>query len=326
MNDKLKKIIIRISPKWMINFEKDIYHNIIYHKYREKEYNFGSLNKDKTVYIIRKTEPGSGLMSEWFFVLNRIIQARNIGAVPVVYLSPHRYAGEKNLAFPIKNVWEYYWEQPSEITVNDAYRSNRVILSKGWPDYSFEFEELINDKTMLSAYSEAASIVSPRPIVVQHFFNRAPEQLVHKHLTIMGVVYRGSDFAKEKLAGHAIQPEVDQLLSLVKKKYIRWKPDLIFIKAEEAAVIARFGEVFGDKVICSTNRRFDGYHIKQKFEDLYEDKQYPTYENGLDYLSEIIMLSKCDYLVGALNTGTIASIIMNNQKYFDTEIVNMGRY
>ena len=326
MNDKIKKIILKNTPQILHQLEKDIYHNVIYFNFRETKKHFGELNKDKTFYIIRKTEPGSGLMSEWMFVLDHLIKAKKRGVVPFVELSINRFCGEKNQDFELKNVWEYYWEQPSKYRMAEIYQSKNIILSQGWPNHNFVTINALSDIKRLKEFCDASKSVPLKNEVITHINKVMPSAFFNDNKKIIGVNFRGSGFTINQLSEHAIQPDVSRMLDLTSHQLKKWNADTIYIKAEEQYVIDLFKKEFGEIVIHSNNRRFAEFKSGEEFEDLYADNPYPTYMNGLEYLSEIVMLSKCNYLIGALNTGTIAAIIMNDLKYKDVYLDDLGRY
>ena len=75
---------------------------------------FGSLNENKTFYVIRRRSH-AGIFSYLSFVLNHLIIAKKNNFIPVVdmqnFVSPYneKYKIENTL-----NSWEYYFEQTSK--------------------------------------------------------------------------------------------------------------------------------------------------------------------------------------------------------------------
>ena len=88
---------------------------------------FGSLNKDKTILIIRpSTDDGvQGLMSLFIQAMRWIEYANQKCYIPFVDFKNYKtqYYNEKD------NVWDYYFAQPSDLRLDDVYKSRNIVLS-----------------------------------------------------------------------------------------------------------------------------------------------------------------------------------------------------
>lgn len=82
-----------------------------------------------TYYVIRRRYEGTGLFARYIHYAGHIRRALSKGWLPVVdmqnypnpYLSPEKFGKE--------NSWEYYFEQPLRIGLEQAYGGENVILS-----------------------------------------------------------------------------------------------------------------------------------------------------------------------------------------------------
>ena len=108
----------KIIPKKKIKNEKFIVNE------------FGSLNENKTFYVIRRRSH-AGIFSYLTFVLNHLIIAKENNFIPVVdmqnFVSPYN---EKHKIENTLNSWEYYFEQTSKYKLDEVYNSKNVILSE----------------------------------------------------------------------------------------------------------------------------------------------------------------------------------------------------
>ena len=132
----LPKIFLYIK-KWGL---KTSFQNLMYSvQNREIKKSFGNKNRDKRIYIIRcindKSKfyngPVYNLMANYFYVLTHLCYAKEKGYVPVI--DQKNYSVYNSVLEPVNgtlNAWEYFWVQPSDITLDDAYQSKNVILSK----------------------------------------------------------------------------------------------------------------------------------------------------------------------------------------------------
>ena len=82
---------------------------------------------------------------------------------------------------------------------------------------------------------------------------------------------------------------------------------------------------FKDKLILLER---DRYHNNQnkKFINLYtRDRENDKYLTGLEYLTEVYGLAKCDSIIGTSCASLHSAIILNNNKYLNKKIFNLGR-
>jgi hypothetical protein len=88
---------------------------------------YGEKNRDKTVLLIRpSTDDGvQGLMSLYLQALRWIEYANKNGYLPYVDYKNYKtqyYDGNSN-------AWDYYFTQPSDLSINDVYESKNVVLT-----------------------------------------------------------------------------------------------------------------------------------------------------------------------------------------------------
>ena len=89
----------------------------------------GELNPDKVFYVIKRY-PGTGLFSNLAYVINHIQIANRMGFIPIVDMHnfPTVY-NEKKKIFGTHNAWEYYFEQLSNFTLEEVYKSKNIIMT-----------------------------------------------------------------------------------------------------------------------------------------------------------------------------------------------------
>ena len=125
LKNKIKSKLKRGSN--LENVLRYIYTLLKHPQFLQKKKSFGNKNKDKTIYIIRpNTEDGiQGLMSLFVQVMRKIDYANKKGYISYVDFKNYRtqYYDGKN------NCWDYFFTQPSKITIDEAYNSKNVILS-----------------------------------------------------------------------------------------------------------------------------------------------------------------------------------------------------
>ena len=145
MGERHSSVEEMVSPSKVISYVKkwgvrSSFQNLMYTiQNRELHKSFGDENPDKTIYIIRCVNDKSGfyngpinnLMANYFYVLTHLRYARVNGYVPVVDQQNYPVYNSADSAINgTMNAWEYYWKQPSDVSLDEAYRSRNVILSR----------------------------------------------------------------------------------------------------------------------------------------------------------------------------------------------------
>ena len=125
---KLIKFFLR-SRRRPFLIKKNFIFDIVEKSPEYKICSFGSKNPNKLFYVIKRFH-GGGLFSNFLFVLNHLIKAEKIKAIPIVDMEnfTNLYT-EKNKINGTKNSWLYYFNQVSKYTLKEVYSSQKVIFS-----------------------------------------------------------------------------------------------------------------------------------------------------------------------------------------------------
>lgn len=311
--------------------------NFIYHlQTREKKRSFGLLNPDKTFYVIRSIDdknrfyigPRNNLLANYFYVLSHLHYAISNGWIPIV--DQLNYPVYNSVSFPIngsKNAWEYYWQQPCSYTLNEIYNSKNVILSKqNW------FSEFDMGYEVSNYYSK--KLISFYNYLMQQIpFNDETNKLIKQKMNgvlpidkkVLGVNYRFGGHSLKHFAvaeGHPIQPEIDSLVKIVAEKMSDWNIEHVFLASDTEEAIKAFSKNFQDKFYFYKRIR-DKESLKQgEYNALFDADRINT--TSIDYLTEMCLLSKCDSLIGSINSGLRYAMIKNNNMYSHVEVLNCG--
>ena len=140
---------------------------------------------------------------------------------------------------------------------------------------------------------------------------------------------RGSDFTILKPFGHPIQPEIDDVIDLCKQKVNELGCDYIYLASEEKSVENLFELNFPGKVIVNKRVYYDEIINKNNYQHAWQihvNNENDIKIRGLEYLSSIYLLSKCDALIGGNCGGSLAALFMNNKKYEYQFLFDLGLY
>lgn len=329
----VKKIFSYVR-KWGV---KTSFQNLMYHiQNGEKKKSFGDQNPDKTIYIIRSINNGSkyyngpilNLLANYFYVLTHICYAKEHGYVPVV--DQENYPVYNSLDTPVNgtmNAWEYYWQQPAEITLEEAYQSKNVILSRrkwyGQWDMGYDAEKY-SDPAIIKFMN---SLSVPLNEVTQNYVQEKYNELIAGNGKILGVSFRYGGHAKNCFHhgdGHPIQPEIEELADIVEERLVTWGLDKVFMTSDSIESVEYFRKRFADKLIVMPRiRRAEGV--------VYESNQHSPmynksaiYQTTNEYLAEMELLSRCDALIGSITSGLRYAVVCNNMQYEHCEILERG--
>lgn len=291
----------------------------------QKKTSFGPMNQDEIIYLIRPDyqDGVEGLLSLLYKQVLYIATAKNKGFIPYVDWKNYKtqYYDKKN------NAWEFFFKQPSKLTESEVYHSKNVYLS-GWkfktinPENLFEpdvfFNKEIREKSgqMLHEYLQFSDEVLE--IVKEEIHQLNIEEC-------MGVYIRGTDYVKLKPSGEYVQPSVEQMKSKI-LDFINKYDVPIFLVTEDGDIYDALETEFGERIrtvsFDTYIRNYDGKDVLSRSNVLEEDKKL----RGQKYLAKMILLAKCKYLLTSITQGSKFSYVLNDGKYMDEYVFDLGLY
>ena len=289
---------------------------------------FGEKHPDKTFFVIGMDNYGLGLLSYFNCVLGYIKFARRKGYIPIVDMKnyPNTYLEKDEVG--IINSWEYYFDQPCNYTLDEVYESKNVMMSSGictieagppilWFYYcrwwsrkrAQEYDRIIGNQLKVNRKTKA---------VLDDNYSR-----ILSGKRAIGVVKRGTDIIN--CSGHAIQPQLSELIDRTKKMLTVWNCDYVFLATEETSTVKTFREVFGDRLLINQSARVDHYS-GGAIGDVSFNRANDKYLKGLEYLTTVYLLSQCTCLIGSLVGSTTGALLLNKDRYEHTYIYDLGVY
>ncbi len=149
------------------------------------------------------------------------------------------------------------------------------------------------------------------------------------HERVLGVICRGTDYIKLKPQGHPVQPNIHDVVKKAKEMTNRYGYQYIYLATEERSIHETFEEAFPGKVLVNKRQYYDDIFNAGNHTYIYQvnfDRKDDIYLKGLEYLSSLQLLSRCDALLGGNCGGACAALYMNNMKYEHVELFNLGLY
>ena len=151
----------------------------------------------------------------------------------------------------------------------------------------------------------------------------------NQRVRALGVICRGTDYVKLKPRGHPVQPSVEQVIERAKVLLKQYRLDKIYLATEELAIYEKFEKVFPGLVIINQRQWYDGIYNAHDMSYIYQvefNRENVIYLKGLEYLSSLQLLSRCNALLGGNCGGACAALYMNNMKYEYVELFQLGLY
>ena len=287
---------------------------------------YGNKNPNEVFYVIRpSTDDGiQGLLSLFTQTMRQIDYAKKKGYIPYVDFKNFKtqYYDGKN------NVWELYFTQPSNVTLEEIFASKNVIYS------GVSLKKTENLKLYKSSIFYDKEICDYCHNLIWNNINLTEEvkKIVNKeNMEInvekcIGVYVRGTDYIKLKPSGEYAQPDLEDVIKKIEEFLKKYPDNNIFLVTEDYEYYRRLKDKFNKKLkivsFDSFIKDYKGNDYLSRTELLAEDK----YKRGLDYLVKIILLSKCDKLISSITCGSVSAFALNGNKYSDKYIFNLGKY
>ena len=109
----------------------------------------------------------------------------------------------------------------------------------------------------------------------------------------------------------------------------QYRLDYVYLATEELAIYEKFEKAFPGLVVVNQRQYYDGIFNAHDMTYIYEvhfERENDLYLKGLEYLSSLQLLSRCDVLLGGNCGGACAALYMNNMKYEHVELFELGLY
>lgn len=325
LRNNLPKKVIRVIPRYSSN--KQI------KSFQEKHKNFGNLNPEKTFYVIRRRPPGWGFFSNIFFVLQGLEYAQKNGYIPIVDMENY-WVGELSSLRKINgthNAWCYFFNQVSEYSLEEVYKSKNVILSNG--------SNILGNKNWLTnrniTFATSYSLLTSAKVILDKYLSLNDETLkfvksIKNELqwdgnNTLGVFIRGTPYFQDIHFPDKTVPNLEYFISEIKYLLSKKSIKYMYVSTEDYRVYNLVCSEFKNIVIIPSIR----YDSKKKVMD-WETSQKMThvdglvkmgYEKTLPYLVEINLLISCVDFIGTFSNASAFVLASRNLDKGDNFLV-----
>lgn len=278
------------------------------------------------IYVIRRKHK-AGFFSNFFYVLGNIVYAKEKQYSVAVDMQYYKTLyNEKKAVNGTRNAWEYYFEQPDNLSVNKALKSGNFILSSG--EYPYEYvpyyvfgikdqRNLISRENVNRLFPYYEQYVRIKKDIIDEA-DKMFSRMVQKSERVLGVHFRGTDLRSAK--NHPETPSLTQYDAVVSEMIRDDKYDKILLCTDEMDILYHFKNEYPDKVVYTDSLRSeDGTPVHKSKK---RTRENDNYLKGKEVLLDALLLSRCDSIVCGHSNVAYASILMNNNHYRKVTILS----
>lgn len=314
--------------KWAYRWGKDTFWSIFQKKkdvkkLSEKMEQLGGVKSGRVFYIIKR-EAKVGLFSYVSTTLAQIEYALEQGYIPIVDMKNYANSYIKEDDIGRVNAWELYFEQICNFKLDDVYAHEKYVLSEDSNIFRIPCSDGFYYKKALWYWGCLWQRYVKLNESTQKYVDAECEELFHRDFKgVLGVHVRGTDYNNAK--GHPIQPKVDDIIHCVKQYMKTERYKKIYLATEEQKVVQLFKDFFPGIVFVNKSMYYDEFDFSHQWiSNASFDREDDRYLQGLEYLSSVVLLSKCAGLVCGLCGGSYAALYFNNGKYKDVSFFDLG--
>ncbi len=294
---------------------------------------YGGLNKNRNIYFIYHGRKTSGFFAEMRILLKYFAYADRFGFAPVVlWDSSLPYAEEKEIQ-GTKNPFEYYFVQPSGISIEEMYHSYNVFHAKEiHVSCSFLSTEMENGEIgywMSEKYMERLSEYVKKYIrlnsYTEKYINDNIKQLIKGKKTI-GVHIRGTDY-NNHYNNHPISVSVEKYLKAVDAMIQNDKYEQIFLATDDLRILRHFMDRYGRRLLYYEDVIRTDVNQSVAFSE--SKRKNHRYLLGLEVLRDMYTLTACEALVAGISQVSLMARVFKKSTGCDYQqkiILDEGYY
>ena len=224
-----------------------------------------------------------------------------------------------------ENVWEDFFEQPF---VENENPGESIVVQQGIEKEAIPRWGDIFDPIKVSLYGFLYNNVLVLKKDVSAYVNKEVSELLTNR-KVLGVLCRGTDYTMTKPSSHPVQPTENEILNKVEEVFLAKEYEYIYLATEDSIYEDLFRKKFGNCLLVNKRQYYDKIFTENglhRLKDVHFQRENDLYFKGLEYLSSLIILSKCQGLVAGNCGGTQAAVFWNNGNYKDMYVFDLGLY
>lgn len=283
----------------------------------------GSQNPNKTILLTERDSGSGGFCAEWIYWLNRLYFSDQMGFLHCFNWIDSQFFVEKSIEN--KNIFEYYFEQPYGLTVQDVKKSKNVIIDKNSIDYGYYdvFAPGRNDDYIVTEEDfDKLAQMQRKYIHIESGLKKEIEREIEQLLgadKVLAVHARGAD-AKIHYANHPIPIEIDKYIEETEKSLKIIGADKVFLATDDNNILKAFMNKYQEKLIYYKDvERSDGVRMSCYGEVRREQHHYRL---GKEIIKDVYTLAACSGIVCSASYVSYMARIVKKASGENFQIVN----
>ena len=290
---------------------------------------FGNYNKGNVIYYIKRENMRSGFCAEYKFLLRDLYYADQAGLVPVVRFSDDFLYAEEKPFHGTTNPFEYYFKQPTEITVEQTEHSTKVLYSNRMcNEYAEKLNSSSNGYYLSETFIREMALVADKYVIMQDEVQKQIKENIASMLNnkkTLGIHARGGDF-QVRYKDHPKMIAGEQYFSYIDDAIRDFGFEQIFLATDDTKILNCFQEKYGDKMVYyqDTFRTSSakGVHFS------IDRRKNHKYLLGFEVLRDMHTLASCSGLIAGLSQVSLCTRITKQSrneefeylKFFDNQV------
>lgn len=278
-----------------------------------------SRKKEKTYYIIcckDKSLEAFGLFGYIGIFLQMINYAINHGMIPVIDMKNYKNSLLEDEEVGCIDGWTRLFKPIQSISLEEIYTNEAYVIGNhmttDWNNRPGISEYHRKDRYWHWAhlYRRYIKLSDETKEYCDAEYSRIFETINPND--VLAVIARGTDLLAAK--GHAIQPTIQSLIDEVRDVLLKEKFKYIYLATESQEIEKRIKEEFGEIVLTNKRTYYDNTDYSCGLATV-SIQGKSRYERNLEYISSIMIVSKCGGLVAGHCGGAIGAYNINYGKY-----------
>lgn len=300
--------------------------------FKIKQRRFGLANKNKIIYLVEENNGDYGFFAMYRRWIEYLYFAQICGYTPVIRAGSDFIYQETLENRNGNDAFEYYFEQPSEISLEEVCRSYRVVFSevrhRQMVEYVFlgKYDCYYYNKHYLNIMSKIVGKYIRFNSETWSYINSGIKLLNIKEAKVLGVHIRGTDFRK-KYNGHPVYIDEQEMYGQIDRLLIDKKYKKIFLATDDKRILENFNKKYRQIICCYQDVLRSDKDRSVAF--LNNSRRNNQYLLGLEVIRDMYTLSMCDGLVCGISQVAVCAQmhkLARKEKFLDLHVIDKGVY
>lgn len=212
-----------------------------------------------------------------------------------------------------ENVWEYFFEQPCDVNVKTAYKSNNFNVLDNIEN--FDYQNWLNvekftyfyDVDIMEWRKYFQKYVRIKDEVKAYFAQYDRKYGLDDKSSMIGILARGTDYAGLRPIGHLKPIPINDIFEQIDRQQERKK---IFLATEDKSILEKFEERYPE--VYSMNIQRYEHSGNNVLNNIYRNED--GYKRDINYLHSLHLISKCPIGIYAACGGSIVASLMRKDE------------